>query len=268
MLATSCVDVASSFQLPITNIPTSTELAPFELTNAHDEIDDGCAPPGARDVLLELTTPIEQTFVFDTGGATTMDVALSLHDGSCPGTASRLACASSTTVPPTNMCATPNYNDLVVTLPGPHTYCLVVSETQPGAQGTVALRVFAAGTAASFLDPIGPPVAEDACMGAVAPAFDCVSPAGDRAVAASVIMLCPGKTRLLATIAPDPTLTAAVTTHALLPNGPSPQCNVGAGPGSAMMLDEPDLPGPLPYWFLVQRATSSCGSFHIQATEQ
>jgi hypothetical protein len=260
----SCAEPAAAYRLPVTNTPTLTELAPFEFANASDEIDDGCAPPSTRDVMLELVTPIAQTFVVD---ATMMDVALSIHDGPCPGSANFLACASATTTPPSNGCGVPSYNAAIFVAPSPHAYCLVVSETTPSSQGSVTLRVFAGGIVAAPLDTAGMPSAGDACAPPTTPSFSCVAPPGDRTAAASVLLLCPGGSQLMGSVIPDPALTPAVAAQPMLPVGPEVLCAAGTTPGAPLPFAANGLSSPAPYWFFVEPATpAACGGFRLSVT--
>jgi hypothetical protein len=217
--------------------------------------------------MFELFTPITQTYVIDTGGSTTMDVAFSIHDGKCPGTPERLACSSSTTVPPSKRCDSVTYNDLALLLTGPHTYCLVVSETAPGSEGSITLRVFAGGLPATPLYADGQPIDGDTCSGSTLPSPACVSPGGDRGAAASVVVVCPSKDRLTGSIVPDAMLTPAVSVHAALPSGPQLACSTGAAPGATLAIDLASLPAATPLWFVVEPATSTCGSFRISLAE-
>jgi len=263
-----CVEVAPSYKIPVTNQSAVTELAPFSFEHSTDEVDDGCAPPGARDVMFEISTPISQTYVIDTGGATTKDIAISLHDGACPGAADRRACSSSTTMPPSNSCGIAKYNEIILPLEGPNTYCIVVSETTPMSTGDVALRVFAGGLLAIPLESSGLAVNADVCAGGPAPSLGCLMTAGDRQTMAAVVALCPGKSRLTGGIVPDTTtLAPAMSMRAILPAGPEAFCGKAAE-GSPLPLDAVDLPAPIPFWFLVQPATTSCGTFRIAVTAQ
>jgi hypothetical protein len=229
-----------------------TELPPFDLKQAHDDVHSSCAPSGARDVSFELTAPTPETIAFDTGTTATEGVALAVYAGPCPARTTELACNL-------RPCGPVPYGSLALTLM-PGTYCVVVEEADPtGAMGTTALRVFRGDRESLVLDhPFAPPQ-QRTCGGIPAPAPPgCATPNTDP-TAAAVFMICPGAFDLSATVTPD--FDVAVSLREGIPMGVELDCKTGSTAQTVHTL----AMNPGPYWMSVAHGTAppACGQFQI-----
>jgi len=259
----SCVDTAPGYRLDVPPTPGEAEVGSFHFADTSDDVHGTCAPGGARDLSFELTSDVTQTVVFDTDpdtAKTTMPVAMSLFDGPCPP-AQMIGCR-------VGPCPGVPYGNLAATLQAQHTYCLVVEEADPANAGDlVTIRMFTSGrTAVMIFD--GNPVAMpgNTCSGddPSAPPFSCAS-GSSAPSSAAVVTVCPGVHHLSGTVQlANP---VAFSLHAPVPSGPEVAC-FAAGTSGAIGTPE-NLPGPQPFWLLMEHASPAvCGGFQLAVTVQ
>jgi hypothetical protein len=240
-------------------------LPPIDLKQAGDATRSTCAPAGARDVYVELSSPGAQILFVDTptdsNGARTR---LALRGGSCPGASGpELGCT------PADECGPIPYNRLLVGI-GPGTSCLVIEEADPAANtGIVQLRLLPAGRAGrALLEPslsLPPGLADTiTCDQPPGPGATCGASPG-APTAAFALPICPGAAQL--SVAADPAdapagmLDAVLSIRRSTPGGPEVACRNGSADQSQEMVSM-SIGGPELYWILIAGAGASpCGPF-------
>ncbi len=239
---------------------------PIDLAQAGDAAASTCAPAGARDAYVELSSAGPQLLFVDTptdgGGARTR---LALRSGPCPGTAAQeLACT------PTDECGLIPYNRLLVGI-GPGPSCLVVEEADPSAEaGAVQLRLLPGGRPGRvLLEPtitLPPGSAEtNTCGQPPVPDAMC----GMSSAAAFAVPVCPGTAQLSVSVDPVDApgmLDAALSIRRAVPGGTPVACRSDNPDQAPETVPPTQLGGPELYWILVASAGAACGPFELGAS--
>ena len=244
-------------------------LPPIDLKQARDTTRSTCAPAGAREAYVELSSPVPQILFVDTPPASDgARTRLALRGGPCPGAPGpELACTA------TDECGPIAYNRLAVGI-GQGTSCLVVEEADPAAAaGSVQLRLLPAGRSGRVLVEssvtLPPGSAETTTCGQpAAPDAMC----GASSTAAFAVPVCPGAPAPLS-VTVDPVdapgmLDAALSIRSSVPGGATVGRCWNDNPGQALEMVSMQLGGPELYWILVASAGAACGPFSLSYSRQ
>lgn len=233
-------------------------VGPYLLEDQDDSLDT-CGPSGARDVFVELNSPVTQILYAMTDPAVTnTSIALSVRNGPCPGAEPLSECS----VQP---CGAAPIGMVLAQIPAGRS-CLIAEAADGATSGRFALQLYPAMRVGMPLSSQTPTVPDQTTCSAVSEPNMVCGNAADVTSAAYVLPVCPGAVQVSLTVTPSPPLDPLITVRPGVPYMPAdPEACFDGVTGSAPeVLDGAQLTGPGAYWVLVEHAPgSSCGMFDL-----